>query len=104
RRDATDRWLGDPDRWADAESQLRDAAGAVGLADRGIALLEEPGEAAFYGPKLDIQVLDAGGREQTISTVQLDFGQPDRFDLTCIAPDGGRERVVMIHRGLVGSM
>ncbi|WP_460980110.1 aminoacyl--tRNA ligase-related protein, partial [Pseudactinotalea suaedae] len=104
RRDDGDRWLGEPERWADAESQLREATSAVDLAGRGIDLQEVAGEAAFYGPKLDVQVRDAAGREETISTVQLDFGQPERFDLTCIGPDGGRERVVMIHRGLIGSM
>lgn len=104
RRDDGDTWLGDPARWADAERQLREASSAVGLAGRGIELREAVGEAAFYGPKLDVQVLDAAGHEETISTVQLDFGQPERFDLTCVGPDGGRERVVMIHRGLVGSM
>ncbi len=103
-RDSSDRWLGDPGHWADAEAQLREATHAVDLSRRGLALREEAGEAAFYGPKLDIQVLDAAGREETISTVQLDFGQPERFDLTYIGPDGARERLVMIHRGLVGSM
>lgn len=104
RRDSSDRWLGDPAHWVGAEEQLREATHAVDLSARGIELREQPGEAAFYGPKLDIQVLDAAGREETIATVQLDFGQPERFDLTCVGPDGGRERVVMIHRGLVGSM
>jgi len=67
-------------------------------------LVEAPGEAAFYGPKLDLQVRDGRGHEETIATVQLDFNQPERFDLTYDAADGIRQRVVMIHRGTVGSM
>ena len=62
------------------------------------------GEAAFYGPKLDIQVSATRGHEETIATVQVDFNQPERFDLTYDAADGERKRVVMIHRGTVGSM
>jgi threonyl-tRNA synthetase len=64
----------------------------------------EAGEAAFYGPKIDVQVLDARGHEETLATVQLDFNQPERFDLTYVAASGERERVVMIHRGTVGAM
>lgn len=62
------------------------------------------GEAAFYGPKIDVQVRDAHGREETLSTVQLDFNQPERFDLEYTAEDGSKARPVMIHRGLLGSM
>ena len=83
---------------------MRAAAEDVGLAARGLRLVEAPGEAAFYGPKLDLQVRDGRGHEETIATVQLDFNQPERFDLTYDAADGGRERVMMIHRGAVGSM
>jgi threonyl-tRNA synthetase len=73
-------------------------------AARGLRLVDGPGEAAFYGPKLDLQVRDGRGHEETIATVQLDFNQPERFDLTYDAADGARERVMMIHRGTVGSM
>lgn len=66
--------------------------------------MEAKGEAAFYGPKIDVQVRDAHGREETLSTVQLDFNQPERFDLEYTAEDGSKVRPVMIHRGLLGSM
>jgi threonyl-tRNA synthetase len=104
RRDDSPAYLGDPARWNAAEAALRDAASAAGLADRGLALVDAPGEAAFYGPKLDLQVRDGRGHEETIATVQLDFNQPERFGLTYTGPDGSSQRVVMIHRGTVGSM
>jgi threonyl-tRNA synthetase len=105
RRDDSDGYLGTAEQWADAEQALREAAKAV-LAEAGDAppLVEAEGEAAFYGPKLDLQVNDPGGHDETIATVQLDFNQPERFDLTYAAADGSRQRVVMIHRGTVGSM
>ncbi|GGM34450.1 threonine--tRNA ligase [Promicromonospora citrea] len=100
-RDDSDRWLGEPARWAAAQEALRavldDVAGDL-------PWRAEPGEAAFYGPKVDVQVLDARGHEETLATVQLDFNQPERFDLTYVAASGERERVVMIHRGTVGAM
>jgi threonyl-tRNA synthetase len=104
RRDDSPAYLGDQQRWAAAEAALGAAAEAAGLAGRGLELVDAPGEAAFYGPKLDLQVRDGRGHEETIATVQLDFNQPERFDLTYDAADGTRERVVMIHRGTVGSM
>jgi threonyl-tRNA synthetase len=104
RRDDSPSFLGDPARWEAAEAALRDAASAAGLADRGLALVDAPGEAAFYGPKLDLQVRDGRGHEETIATVQLDFNQPERFGLTYTGPDGSSQQVVMIHRGTVGSM
>jgi threonyl-tRNA synthetase len=97
-------FLGGHEQWETAEAALRSAADNAGLADRGLSLVEAPGEAAFYGPKLDLQVRDGRGHEETIATVQLDFNQPERFDLTYDAADGSRERVVMIHRGTVGCM
>jgi threonyl-tRNA synthetase len=103
-RDDGPAFLGDPGQWADAEAALRAAAEAAGLAARGLRLVAAPGEAAFYGPKLDLQVRDGRGHEETIATVQLDFNQPERFDLTYDAADGTRQRVMMIHRGTVGSM
>ena len=66
--------------------------------------VDAPGEAAFYGPKIDIQVRDAAGRELTLSTVQVDFHQPAAFDLSYVDRDGARRRPVMVHRSLVGSM
>ena len=104
RRDDSQAYLGGPDQWEAAEAALRAAAEAVGLADLGLRLVDAPGEAAFYGPKLDLQVRDGRGHEESIATVQLDFNQPERFDLTYVAADGSRERVMMIHRGTVGSM
>jgi len=96
-------WLGAPDLWDSAERALREAAVGV-LADHDLDLVEGPGEAAFYGPKLDLQVRDGWGHEETIATVQLDFNQPERFDLTYVGADGSPQRVVMIHRGTVGAM
>ncbi|MEU6352824.1 threonine--tRNA ligase [Streptomyces sp. NPDC047072] len=81
---------------------------------RATALLEEvldgfdyqaaEGEAAFYGPKIDVQIADPAGREATLSTVQIDFHQPERFDLHYIGPDGARHRPVMVHRSVIGSV
>jgi threonyl-tRNA synthetase len=104
RRDDSPAYLGDQARWAAAEAALRVAAEAADLGDHGLNLIDAPGEAAFYGPKLDLQVRDGRGHEETIATVQLDFNQPERFDLTYDAADGSKARVVMIHRGTVGSM
>ncbi|NHP15169.1 threonine--tRNA ligase [Rhodococcus sp. IC4_135] len=92
-------YLGTDEQWTDAEDHLRGALNA-----RSIEYVEAKGEAAFYGPKIDVQVRDAHGREETLSTVQLDFNQPERFDLEYTAEDGSKARPVMIHRGLLGSM
>lgn len=62
------------------------------------------GEAAFYGPKIDVQITDSAGRESTLSTVQIDFHQPERFDLHYIGPDGAKHRPVMVHRSIIGSV
>lgn len=98
-RDASPSYLGSVEQWDGAEEALRKAA-----SEAGVEVVEGPGEAAFYGPKLDLQVIDPSGHEETIATVQVDFNQPERFDLTFDAADGSRERVVMVHRGTVGSM
>ncbi|HEY3013475.1 MAG TPA: threonine--tRNA ligase [Nocardioides sp.] len=95
-------YLGSDAQWEAAESALEAAASGGVLG--GLSLIDAPGEAAFYGPKLDLQVVDGRGHEETIATVQLDFVQPERFDLSYDAADGSRQRVVMIHRGTVGSM
>ncbi|MFC7548277.1 threonine--tRNA ligase [Plantactinospora sp. GCM10030261] len=92
-----EKYVGDDDQWRRAEDLLRAALA-------GSDYEEGPGEAAFYGPKIDIQVVDAAGREQTLSTVQLDFDKPERFDLSYVDSAGGRQRPVMVHRSLVGSM
>ena len=70
----------------------------------GLDYYEAEGEAAFYGPKLDVQVKTALGKEETLSTVQLDFLQPERFDLTYVGEDGKQHRPVVIHRGVVSTM
>jgi threonyl-tRNA synthetase len=97
-------YLGDAAQWQAAEAALREAAAAAGLAGRGLDLVDAPGEAAFYGPKLDLQVRDGRGQEESIATVQLDFNHPERFGLTYDAADGSRPQVAMIHRGTVGAM
>lgn len=102
-RDDSGAWLGSAEQWHSSQNSLRDAAGRV-LAGADLPLVEAAGEAAFYGPKLDLQVRDGRGQEETIATVQLDFNQPERFDLTYRAADGSLQRVVMIHRGTVGAM
>ncbi|MFI7607104.1 threonine--tRNA ligase [Micromonospora sp. NPDC049366] len=91
------RYVGDDAQWARAEELLRDALA-------GSAYVEAPGDAAFYGPKIDVQIVDAAGRESTLATVQLDFDKPERFDLSYTDRDGARRRPVMVHRSLVGSM
>ncbi len=93
------RYAGSDADWDAAEQQL---VAAFRRAQLPYARVE--GEAAFYGPKIDVQVLDAGGREQTLSTVQVDRVLPERFDLSYVAEDGSRRRPVMVHRGLLGSM
>jgi len=103
RRDDGSAYLGSAGQWRQAEDALRTAATDV-LGGLDVPLVDAEGEAAFYGPKLDLQVRDARGREESIATVQLDFNQPERFDLSYVGPDGSRQRVVMIHRGTVGAM
>ncbi|MEU7422281.1 threonine--tRNA ligase [Streptomyces sp. NPDC040750] len=85
--------------WSRATALLRQA-----LADAGVPYEEAAGEAAFYGPKIDVQIADPAGRESTLSTVQIDFHQPARFDLHYIGADGTRHRPVMVHRSVIGSV
>lgn len=92
------KYVRDPGLWQRAGALLEQA-----LAAAGIAYDAEEGEAAFYGPKIDVQVLDAAGREATLSTVQVDFHQPARFGLAYVGADGARHRPVMVHRSVVGS-
>jgi threonyl-tRNA synthetase len=99
RRGSGDGYLGGRELWADAERQLVAALGELGLDYE-----DAPGEAAFYGPKIDVQVTDPAGREETLSTVQIDFNQPERFDACYLGSDGARHRPVMIHRGVLSSM
>ncbi|WP_344295175.1 threonine--tRNA ligase, partial [Streptomyces synnematoformans] len=92
------KYVRDPGLWRRAGALLEKA-----LAAAGVAYEAEEDEAAFYGPKIDVQVVDAAGRESTLSTVQVDFHQPARFGLAYVGPDGGRHRPVMVHRSVVGS-
>jgi threonyl-tRNA synthetase len=92
-------FVDDPAMWDRAEAALRSALARVGL-----EYVEAPGEAAFYGPKIDVQIRDDAGRQQTLSTVQVDYGKPVRFGLSYRAADGSRPAPVMIHRSMVGSM
>lgn len=101
RRGDTAAYLGDSAVWDRAERALCQALVEV---DPGLPVVDAPGEAAFYGPKIDVQVLDGRGQEESIATVQVDFVQPERFGLEYDARDGSRQPVVMIHRGTVGSM
>jgi len=93
------KYVGSPGMWDRAESILR----AV-LDQAGLQYDAEAGEAAFYGPKIDVQVNDSAERETSLSTVQVDFYQPERFALEYIGPDNNRHRPVMVHRSVIGSL
>jgi len=91
------KFIDDPEAWDRTEATLR------GLLDKtGEAYVEAVGEAAFYGPKLDIQVRDAWGRDETLFTLQLDFALAGRFDMSYVADDGTRARPLIIHRSSIG--
>ncbi len=92
-------YLGDKESWAHAENILEDIAKEKN-ADSFIGI----GEAAFYGPKLDFMAKDALGREWQVATIQLDMNMPERFDLTCVNEKGEKERIVMIHAAIMGSI
>ncbi|HDH5503970.1 TPA: threonine--tRNA ligase [Staphylococcus aureus] len=94
-----EKYFDDDDMWNKAENMLKEAADELGLSYE-----EAIGEAAFYGPKLDVQVKTTMGKEETLSTAQLDFLLPERFDLTYIGQDGEHHRPVVIHRGVVSTM
>jgi threonyl-tRNA synthetase len=93
------KYVGDAEKWDKAEGALRDAAKTLG-----VDFIEEPGEAAFYGPKIDFVVKDVIGREWQLGTVQVDYNLPERFKLNYIGPDNEKHRPVMIHRAPFGSM
>ncbi|RAV13115.1 threonine--tRNA ligase [Mycolicibacterium sp. GF69] len=94
-----DKYVGADEDWDEATETLREVAEASGL-----ELVPDPGGAAFYGPKISVQVKDALGRNWQMSTIQLDFNMPDRFELEYTAADGSRQRPVLIHRALFGSI
>lgn len=96
--DNAEKYLGDPAVWERAQNIMRSL-----LQSKSIEFREAIGEAAFYGPKIDIMAVDAIGRQWQISTIQLDFVQPKRFNLEYIAADGSKQTPVMIHRALIGS-
>ena len=93
------KFVGSDEAWDEATETLREVAEASGL-----DLVADPGGAAFYGPKISVQAKDAIGRTWQMSTIQLDFNLPERFDLEYTANDGSRQRPVMIHRALFGSI
>ena len=99
-RDPADKekYVPNDEMWQLGEQVLREA-----LTELGLPFYEALGEAAFYGPKLDIQVRDVLGREETMSTIQVDFHLPDRFDLEYGGEDGGNHRPVLLHRGVIGA-
>jgi threonyl-tRNA synthetase len=94
-----DKYVGSDEVWEEATAILREVGEASGL-----QLVPDPGGAAFYGPKISVQVKDALGRSWQMSTLQVDFNMPDRFELEYTASDGSRQRPVLIHRALFGSI
>ncbi|WP_459649803.1 threonine--tRNA ligase [Kitasatospora sp. Ki12] len=93
------KYVADPALWQRATALLTDV-----LERSGVPFEAAEGEAAFYGPKIDVQIADGAGREFTLSTVQIDFHQPERFNLHYIGPDGAKHRPVMVHRSVIGSV
>ncbi|MFI9776859.1 threonine--tRNA ligase [Streptomyces sp. NPDC051956] len=93
------KYVAAPGMWKRSTALLTDV-----LDRSGLPYEAAEGEAAFYGPKIDVQVADGAGRESTLSTVQVDFHQPERFDLHYIGPDGAKHRPVMVHRSIIGSV
>jgi len=98
-RDDSDKFIGEDWQWEQATETLRQAA-----LDSGLELVPDPGGAAYYGPKISVQARDAIGRTWQMSTIQLDFNHPKRFELEYTAPDGSRQEPVVIHRALFGSI
>jgi len=94
-----EKYLGDKSRWKFAEDTLREIA-----EEKGAKTFDGIGEAAFYGPKIDFMAEDSLGREWQVATIQLDMNMPERFDLNCINEKGEKERIVMIHAAIMGSL
>jgi threonyl-tRNA synthetase len=95
----SEKYVANDEMWDLAENMLREAMNSLGL-----PYTEAPGEAAFYGPKLDIQLADVMGHQETYSTIQIDFHLPSQFELGYIGADGQEHRPVMIHRGVISTM
>lgn len=93
------KYVAAPEMWKRSTAMLIDV-----LDSSGLSYEAAEGEAAFYGPKIDVQVTDGAGRESTLSTVQIDFHQPEQFDLHYVGADGGKHRPVMVHRSIIGSV
>ena len=94
----TEKYVQNDEMWELGERVLREA-----MTELGLPFYEAPGEAAFYGPKLDIQIRDVLGREETMSTIQVDFHLPEQFGLQYIGEDGEQHRPVILHRGVIGA-
>ncbi|HZX99172.1 MAG TPA: threonine--tRNA ligase [Dermatophilaceae bacterium] len=94
-----EKYVGTDENWAKATKALREAS-----TDSGLDLVDDPGGAAFYGPKISVQARDAIGRTWQMSTIQVDFNLPERFELEYQSADGSRQRPIMIHRALFGSV
>jgi threonyl-tRNA synthetase len=94
-----EKYMGTKEQWANAQGILAEA-----LKERNVAYQEIPGEAAFYGPRIDISIVDASQREWQCTTVQFDFNLPKRFQITYTGPDGDEHQAVMIHRVLLGAI
>jgi threonyl-tRNA synthetase len=99
RDDVKEKFVGSEEDWAQATADLQEAA-----EDSGLELVADPGGAAFYGPKISVQARDAIGRTWQLSTIQVDFQLPKRFDMEYQAADGSRQQPIMIHRALFGSI
>jgi threonyl-tRNA synthetase len=99
RDDAKDKFVGTDEDWAHATEALAEAA-----EESGLELIADPGGAAFYGPKISVQARDAIGRSWQLSTIQLDYNEPKRFEMEYQAADGSRQQPIMIHRALFGSV
>lgn len=93
------KYVAAPEMWQRSTALLTEV-----LDRSGLPYEEAEGEAAFYGPKIDVQVVDGAGRESTLSTVQVDFHQPEQFDLHYVGADGAKHRPVMVHRSIIGSV
>ena len=98
-RNYEDKYLGDKSLWEMAQAQIKEAA-----IENGLDYFEMEGEAAFYGPKIDFMAEDAIGREHQVATIQLDFVQPERFELSFVNENGEKERPVMVHHATLGSI
>ncbi len=94
-----EKYVGSPENWERSTNALKNA-----LETKGLSFMVDPGEGVFYGPKIDIKVKDSLGRAWQCSTIQVDFNNPERFDITYRGADGKEHRPIMVHRALMGSL